>query len=150
MRATQHHSLQKDFSRRVFPHQSLIKTMPYRLAYSLVFGGIFLSDILYSQMTVACVMLKKKINQQPTTKNQYIMGHIFTWTLFFIMHRSKNSSLLSLFLSSSSFCFTPPFFLLPSNTNSRTVTVSHGSQKSLFWQNEILGFWILRYIMKFR
>lgn len=109
MRATQLHSIQKDFSRIVLPHQSLIKTMPYRLAYSLIFGGIFLSDILYSQMTIACVMLKE-INQEPKTKNQYIMGQIFTWTLFFIMHRSENSSLLSLFLSPSSFCFTPlPF-----------------------------------------
>lgn len=109
MRATQLHSIQKDFSRIVLPHQSLIKTMPYRLAYSLVFGGIFLSDILYSQMTIACVMLKE-INQQPKTKNQYIMGQIFTWTLFFIMHRSENSSLLSRFLSPSSFCFTPSLF----------------------------------------
>lgn len=39
------------------PHQSLIKKMPYRLAYSPVIRGVFSIEALSSPMTLTCVKL---------------------------------------------------------------------------------------------
>jgi len=39
------------------PHQSLIKKMPLRLAYSLTGWRYFIHEVSSSQMTLACVKL---------------------------------------------------------------------------------------------
>lgn len=55
---------------QVLPYQTLTEKTPHRIAYRpILWGCIFLIEVLSSQVTLACIKLTKKANQPTKQKH---------------------------------------------------------------------------------